>query len=182
MHLRRGDLPRFLTQRAQLPVPSAPVPGTSQESPLAPSHGAPLLPGPHCHCQEQKRQRLLLKVNLMLITPCLLPGGWYEHWLPPSLLCSGLPLGSVSLFFFSIGSDCGVPDAGRVLWKETPQQHGDRWESPQHPAMLGYLSQLQPSLEFVCWLIKCLEILLDERHCISVGVNLSYTRKHLSRH
>lgn len=75
MHLRRGDLPRFLTKRAQLLVPSAPVPGTSQESPPAPSHGAPLLPGPHSRCQEQKRQRLFWKVNLMLITPCLLPGG-----------------------------------------------------------------------------------------------------------
>lgn len=85
-------------------------------------------------------------------------------------------------FSFSTGSDCEVPDAGRVLWKETPQQHGDRWENPPHPTMLGYLSQLQPSLESVCWLIKCLEILLDERHCISVGVDLSYIRKHLSRH
>lgn len=46
----------------------------------------------------------------------------------------------------------------------------------------GNLPQLQPSLEFVCQLIKCLEILLDERHCINVSINLSHTRKHLSRH
>lgn len=181
MHLRRGDLPRFLTKRAQLPVPSAPVPGTSQESPLAPSQGAPPLPGPHCRCQKKKRQRLFWKIHLMLITPCLLPRGWYEHGLPSSLLCSGLPLGSVSLFFsFSTGSDCEVPDAGSM--EGNSQQRGGRWENPQHPAMLGYLSQLQASLEFVCWQIKCLEILLDERHCVSVGANLSYTRKHLSRH
>lgn len=159
-------------KRDQLPVPSAPVPGTTQESPPAPSQGAPPLPGPHCHCQEQKRQRLFWKINLMLITPCLLPREWYEHWLPSSLLCSGLPLGSVSLFFsFSTGSDCEVPDAGSV--EGNSHQRGDRWGNPQHPAMLGYLSQLQPSLEFVCWLIKCLEILLDERHCVSVGANLS---------
>lgn len=74
------------------------MPGTSQESPLAPSQGAPPLQGPHCHHQEQKRQRLFWKVNLMLITPCLLPGGmvwalialisallWSSSWFSKSL-------------------------------------------------------------------------------------------------
>lgn len=44
----------------------------------------------------------------------------------------------------------------------------------QCPAVLahqaiGNLPQLQPSLEFVCQLIRCLEILLDKRHCINVS-------------
>jgi len=41
---------------------------------------------------------------------------------------------------------------------------------------------LEPSLKFACPLIKCLEILLDERHCVNVSINLLATRKHLSRH
>lgn len=46
----------------------------------------------------------------------------------------------------------------------------------------GDLPQLQPSLELVCQLIKCLEILLEERHYINVSVDLSHTGKHLSKH
>lgn len=145
---------------------------------------------PHCHCREQKKQRLFWKLNLMLFFPCLHPGG--TVWaLPSPLLCSVLPLGSVSLCF-SCGTgldhkgrpgcwEGGVEENSSAAWGEAGEPPASRRAgSPGYGQ--GDLPQLQPSLEFVCRLIKCLEILLDERHYVNLSVNLSYTRKHLSRH
>lgn len=135
---------------------------------------------PHGHCCEQKKQRLFNRgwiLNLMLFIPCLPHGGMIGA-LPWPLLCSGLPLGSEGLCFsFSTGSDCkgpsrswegGVEGNSLEVWGQVGQAPlSHHAGSPGHGQ--GNLPQLQPSLEFVCWLKKCLEILLDERHCINVS-------------
>lgn len=153
-----------------------------------PPSGAPPLQGPSLN--EQQTQTLFWNLNLMLFFPCLHPGG--TVWaLPSPLLCSGLPLGSASLCFsFGTGSDCkgppgrwegGVEGNSPAAWGQAGEPSASRCAgSPGYGQ--GKLPQLQPSLELVRRLIKCLEILLDERHYINVSVNLSYTRKHLSRH
>lgn len=119
-------------KRDQLPVPSAPVPGTTQESPPAPSQGAPPLPGPHCHCQEQKRQRLFWKINLMLITPCLLPRVWYEHDCPH--LCFAQVFLLVQWVFSSPSAQAQTVRSQMLeAWKETPISVGTGGGTPSIP-------------------------------------------------
>lgn len=192
MCLRKRDLPRSRTKGAQLQAPSAPPPGTGQGSPAGPSQGSSSVTGTlAATVVNGKKERLFWKLNLMLFAPCLHPGGMVRAS-PSPLLCSGLPLGSASLCFSrGPGSDCKGP----------PRRHGGgvegnspaAWGQAGHPPAFcragspghgqGNLPRLQPSpREFACRLIKCLEILPDERHCINLSVNPSYARKHLSGH
>lgn len=133
MHLWRRDLPRSPTKRAQLQAPSAPTLVTGQGSPPAFSQGSSSSAGT---LTAILINRLFWKLNLMLFIPCLHSGGMVLA-LPSPLfyLCFTLVLQIVASPSAQVRTLRVLLGTAKVLWKETPWQHGDRRDSPQHSTM-----------------------------------------------
>lgn len=108
-------------------------------------------------------------LKIQFDAPHSLPTPWRDSMI--SGLASAVLLVQSLCFSFGTGSDRKGPPG---CWESGVEGMGQAGQlpashcagSPGHGQ--GNLPQLHPSLEFVCWLIKCLEILLDERHCKNV--------------